>query len=295
MVDMLNERERNWPLVVFLTLGPASVGCLLGGLVLGAGLSTGRDGVSAWLFAVAVATGALVVGGIAVLGSLAHLNKPLRAYRALRRFPHSPLSRETGLYAIYLALVGLYWLLLLLGLDPTMLAVVALAVGFPAIYASAQVYLIPARPSWYHWSTVLGFMSCALSLGGATSLSLSLAWPETMAGSGSAALVAKALVIIGVVGTAVALWRRVGYLRAATPDTQAAWRLIETDYCGQWRLRLLVGLGLPFVTVGLSFATEGFIVLAWLALLVGELLDRSLFFVSSTPLSVRVELVRALR
>lgn len=288
MIVITDDREHNWPLVMFTVLGPASVGCLLGSLIFGAGNAI-------WEFSVSAVTAALLLAGLAVLLSLAHLNKPLRAYRALRRFPRSALSRETGLYSIYVVLLGVYWLLVIFNASAAWPGAIAFLAGIAAVYASAQVYLIPARPSWYHWSTPVTFGSCALSLGLSTILSIALGWPDLFVAAAGAVLLIKALVVVGVLGTALALWQRIGYLQKAAPDTRAAWQLVTSEYSNLWRLRLIVGLALPVLAVALSFTAEATLPLAWLALLLGELLDRNLFFVSSVPLSFQGELARARR
>lgn len=278
----MDQQERAWPLIAFTVLGPASVGCLLGTLLL-------RSAGPAETFSLPATTAVLVIGGAAVLFSLAHLKKPLRAYRALRKFPASALSREIGAYAVYVLLLFVVWLVELFGDAPGWLLGIGVATGSVAIVASAQVYLLPARPSWRHWSTVGAFVGCGLSLGSSTVLLIAVYADEGLAGTGAADVV-RGLVVVGIVVSAISVWRRVVFLRASTADTKAAWLAVSTDYTGLWWTRLIVGLALPLAATVLSRTAEAWLWLAWLSLLVGELLDRRLFFASVAPLSFRAEL-----
>jgi DMSO reductase anchor subunit len=278
----MDQQERAWPLMAFTVLGPASVGCLLGTLLL-------RPAGSSDPFALAATTAALVIGGAAVLFSLAHLKKPLRAYRALRKFPASALSREIGAYAAYVLLLFVAWLVELFGTAPGWLLVLSVVAGSVAIVGSAQVYLLPARPSWRHWSTVGAFLGCGLSLGSSTALLIAVYADEGLADT-RAADVVRGLLVAGVVVSAISVWRRVAFLRAGTADTRAAWRVVSTDYAGLWWTRLIVGLALPLTATFFSRTADAWLWLAWLSLLAGELLDRRLFFASVVPLSFRAEL-----
>jgi anaerobic dimethyl sulfoxide reductase subunit C (anchor subunit) len=278
----MDQQERAWPLMSFTVLGPASVGCLLGTLLLRSAESSDRFGLAA-------TTAALMIGVAGVLLSLAHLNKPLRAYRALRRLPASPLSREIGAYAVYVVLVFVAWLAELFGTAPGWLLGLGVAAGGVAIVASAQVYLLPARPSWRHWSTVSAFLGCGLSLGSSTAL-LIAAYADEGLSQTRAADVVRGLVVAGVIVSAISVWRRVVFLRSGTADTKAAWHAMSTDYSGLWWTRLIVGLALPLAATLLSRSADAWLWLTWLSLLAGELIDRRLFFASVVPLSFRAEI-----
>ena len=278
----MDQQERAWPLMAFTVLGPASVGCLLGTLLFGSAESSDR-------FALVATTAVLMIGVAGVLLSLAHLNKPLRAYRALRKFPASPLSREIGAYALYVLLVFVAWAAELFGTAPGWLLGLGVAAGGVAIVTSAQVYLLPARPSWRHWSTVGAFLGCGLSLGSCTAL-LIAAYADEGLSQTRAADVVRGLLAVGVVVSAISVWRRVAFLRAGTADTKAAWHVVNSDYSGLWWARLIVGLALPLAATFLSRSAYAWLWLAWLSLLAGELLDRRLFFASVVPLSFRAEI-----
>lgn len=278
----MDQQERTWPLMAFTVLGPASAGCLLGTLLL-------RPSASSEPFGLASTSAALVTGGAAVLFSLAHLKKPLRAYRALRKFPASALSREIGAYGGYVLLVFVAWLTDLFGAAPMWLLVLGVVAGGVAIIASAQVYLLPARPSWHHWSTVGAFLGCGLSVGSSIALLIASYVEEGLSLTRHGDVV-RGLLVVGIGATAVSVWRRVVFLRAGTVDTKATWRLVSGDYPVLWWTRLIVGLALPLAATALSRTADAWLWLTLLSLLAGELLDRRLFFASVVPLSFRAEL-----
>jgi len=196
---------------------------------------------------------------------------------------------EIGTFGIYLTLVFVAWLVGLVASCPAWLLALGVVAGVVAVVASAQVYLLPARPSWRHWSTVGTFLGCGLSLGLSTALLATSLTPDGLSGAREVD-VAEALVLLGIVVTAASLWRRVAYLRRASPDTQAAWQAVSTSYAGLWWARLIVGIALAAAAAVLSFTAEAWLWLAWPCLLAGELIDRRLFFASVVPLSFRAEL-----
>lgn len=273
--------ERTWPLVLFTVLGPASVGCLLGVLL----LAPAGDRA----FAPSTIGVSLVFALVAVLSSLAHLTKPGRAYRALRRFPRSPLSREIAAYASYLGLVTIAWLLEVAGGAPEWLVIVGVAMGGVAVVASAQVYLLPARPTWRHWSTTSAFLGCALSLGLVSALLVG-EWTLDYPAEAAAADATRWLALGGIALSAISLFARMLYLRRASADTRAAWELSTTHYAGLLWLRVLVGLVLAATALTLAWNAAAWLLVAWPAVLVGELLDRRLFFAAVVPLSFRAEI-----
>ncbi|MEW6776405.1 MAG: DmsC/YnfH family molybdoenzyme membrane anchor subunit, partial [Bdellovibrionota bacterium] len=100
-------------------------------------------------------TGALVMLGAAGLAlgvSIFHLGKPLFAWRALKMWRRSWLSREVLFFALFAGLAFLHAALRWFPLAPPPLrgaigALVALS-GLAGVYASACIYRVPARPSW---------------------------------------------------------------------------------------------------------------------------------------------------
>jgi formate dehydrogenase iron-sulfur subunit len=112
------------------------------------------------------AVGMLAVTAIALLAAVFHLGRPLYAYKALRMWKRSWLSREVLLFAIFshagalyasLQLAIYYWALSIPGLLMTALGALVVLSGFAGVYASAKLYLVPARPAWNTIRTPLRF------------------------------------------------------------------------------------------------------------------------------------------
>jgi DMSO reductase iron-sulfur subunit len=108
--------------------------------------------------------------------SVLHLGRPAYAWRAMKAWRRSWLSREVLLFGLFFvsvaALAGLEWanaLHPLAVLRPAILAlrVMAPILGMAGIVASACIYLVPARPAWNTVHTPLGFILSALMLGAA--------------------------------------------------------------------------------------------------------------------------------
>lgn len=262
---------------MFTILSQASVGCVAGSVVLGVGAAP-----RSLMFT--LQTASLILCAISFLMALAHLNKPAAAYRLVKAFPRSRLSRESVSFGVYFAVLAVWWLLGMLGVAGVVsssdgwLGGMALLAGLACVLLEAQVYLTPACPIWRHWSTVLAFYSCALTLGAAAALVVSLGWPTLQVETPDALLALRLIVIAALLGSIVAAWRRIAHTHGAL-----------------WRWQLFLGLGASLILVLLSFWWEWLVVLAWVVLLSGEMLDRVLFFSVSVPLSFEDERVFACR
>lgn len=120
----------------------------------------------------------LKAGNMAMLGtallalgaSVFHLGRPLYAYRALKMWRRSWLSREVlffGLFALTASVYSLWdWSPLVMVLPvKAVLSVLVLFFGFAGVYSSARIYMVPARPSWNTPRTLLNFMATGFLLG----------------------------------------------------------------------------------------------------------------------------------
>lgn len=120
------------------------------------------------------ATGMLIVTGVALFAAVFHLGRPIHAYKALRMWKRSWLSREVLLFAIFSKVGGLYAALELLRhfeivslsnlLMHTLGGAVVLS-GLLGVYASAKIYLVPARPAWNTIRTPIRFFLTGFILG----------------------------------------------------------------------------------------------------------------------------------
>jgi DMSO reductase iron-sulfur subunit len=213
----------HWPLVFFLVLTQASVGLLLGGAP-----------VLAAVAAVQIALGA----------SLLHLGRPLFAWRAIRMWRRSWLSREVIAFSAYAALSAGTMLMPELRF-PAVLA------GLAGIFSSARIYMVPARPAWNSWRTMAEFALTALVLSGHAMLM-------------PAAALAQAALQIG----KVAVMRR-----SQEFELRQSARLLTDDFRHLLAARVLLLLIAPWLTPALALPL----------LLVSEVAGRYLFFVTVVP------------
>jgi formate dehydrogenase iron-sulfur subunit len=147
------------PLVWLTLLSQIAVGISLAAVVRGGGAGEQNP-----------ARAAAALASLALAGSLLHLGKPLRAWKAVRNLRRSWLSREVVLLGGY-ATVAVGAALLPLATDRTFLpqtigaagrattALIALSavVGLAGVGASAMLYRVPGRPTWHSWRTVAAF------------------------------------------------------------------------------------------------------------------------------------------
>lgn len=234
----------HWPLVFMLTLTQLAAGAFL--------LLSGTQRVEGSL--------ALLITAIALGASTLHLGRPIHAYRALRMWRRSWLSREVLLLTLFfhaaMLTVAALWL------RPAFVPLATLLtgiLGFAGITASACIYLVPARPAWNTAHTLPGFYLTALLLGalftGHEMLGMIAALAQLMNQS--------------------ALWLR---LRQSEEfEKFAAARLFREDCGWLFTLRLL---GLPLAA---ALAVAGHDWAAFAAALGAEFIGRYLFFVTVVP------------
>ncbi|MEQ1573998.1 MAG: DmsC/YnfH family molybdoenzyme membrane anchor subunit, partial [Vicinamibacterales bacterium] len=150
--------EPHWPLVVMTVLTQLSVGAfasiwllqLLGG--------------SAHLGAAALT--ALLVAGLALNASTLHLGRPIHAYRALKMWKRSWLSREVLLFTMFSGVAALYSAVLWFDVPGgVILGGLTSTIGIAGVTASACIYRVVSRPAWNTPYTLLQFNVTAAVLG----------------------------------------------------------------------------------------------------------------------------------
>jgi len=257
--------DPHWPLVVMMVFTQLSVGTfaaiwlleLLGGFA--------RLGMAA--------VTALFVAMLALSASTLHLGRPIYAYRALKMWRRSWLSREVLLFSAFSGVACLYAATLWFGWP---LAIVSggltLLLGFGGVTASACIYRVPSRPAWNTPLTLVQFNLTALTLG-------PLFAAATGAGSPRWLAVASALAA-GVQFVVLAL--KFFNLNGGTVEAKASATLLTTNFRGLFITRgVLLALG----AIALPLFTSQPVVL-WLALvtaIAAETIGRYLFFVSVVP------------
>jgi Fe-S-cluster-containing dehydrogenase component len=249
----------HWPLVVMTVLTQLSVGAFGGVWML---QSAGRSHR-----VVIAAVAALAAGLIALAGSTLHLGRPIHAYRALRMWRRSWLSREVLLFTLFAHAAAGYAGMLWLGRAPVWLGGVTVLLGLAGIFASACIYRVPARPAWNCSYTNIEFFLTAFSCGPMLLASLigvtgPLLWIATCAAA--AQLLNQ-------------LTKLLTLARSDEFELAASGRLFATEL----RTRLLMRFG--FGLAGVALPLCGLSAVGFTALVAGEIVGRYLFFVSVVP------------
>jgi len=216
---------------------------------------------------------ALLVGGLALAASTLHLGRPVHAYRALKMWKRSWLSREVLLFSCFSAVAGVYAGLLTFRL-PGSFSVGALTtlLGIAGITASAWIYRVPARPAWNSRHTPIDFLLTGALLG------LLLA--------GACGVVSGPPLTIGALLAASGqllnqatkfLWMTA----SESHELRSTARLLSTTLASQFLTRaglLIIGALLPLFSQGRMLTSTAFALA-----LASEILSRYLFFVSVVP------------
>jgi formate dehydrogenase iron-sulfur subunit len=256
----------HWPLVVMTVLTQLSVGTF----------------ATLWLLQIfgtstsltTAALLALLVGGLALGASTLHLGRPIHAYRALKMWKRSWLSREVLLFTCFSAVAGVYAGLLTLNLPgSSTVGALTTLLGIAGVTASAWIYRVPARPAWNSRHTPIDFLLTGALLG--------------LLFAGACGVISGRPLMIGsVVAASVQLLNQAAKFLWMTAseshELRATARLLSTKLASRFLTRagLLVAGGalLPPLSQGRLLTIAAFALA-----LVGEILSRYLFFVSVVP------------
>lgn len=270
------------PLTLMLVLTQLAVGGFVLDLIARAAGSTDGVGGAAFLPA---ALAAAVVG----LGaSLAHLGRPLFAYRAILGLRHSWLSREVLALGAFVKAAAAFVALETLvpdrpGWSRTAALAVVATLGVVGVGCSVMVYHAVRRRSWRASITLGKFAGTSAALG----LALAVACRSASVDAARPAIVAPALA--AVVVAKLALEARA--VRGDGDGDDRTARLLRGPLRGFVAVRRILGLvgGLLFPALAWAAAQGGYPVLAAVAGALtlaastgGELIERHLFF-TATP------------
>jgi formate dehydrogenase iron-sulfur subunit len=254
------------PLVVMTVLTQLSVGSLISAWLLQLGGGTSRLGTAAIL--------SLLVAVLALGASTMHLGRPIHAYRALKMWKRSWLSREVLCFGLFSGIAACYATSLMARLPySAVLGGITSVIGIAAVGASGCIYLVRARPAWNTKHTLAEFYLTGALLGPLLAAGIEIG--------------NRRLLLVAAVVAAVAAIFNAGskffYMTASSQfELRASATLLSTNLAPKvfWRAALLI---LGGIVVPLVMPTETGV---WLALglaLGGELLGRYLFFVSVVP------------
>jgi Fe-S-cluster-containing dehydrogenase component/DMSO reductase anchor subunit len=272
--------EPHWPLVVMTVLTQLSVGAFAAIWLLQLLTGSARLGVAA--------LSSLMVGGLALSASTLHLGRPAFAYRALRMWKRSWLSREVLLFSLFSGVAGAYAAALWFGIaGSTLIGAVTVLFGLAGVCASACIYRVPSRPSWNTPYTLVHFALTAAVLGPLFAAAVGAGHERGLAFAAAGMAGAQLVVLL------------VRFLRLIASDSlelRGTARLISTVLASRFILRsLLLTVGaivLPLVVAGPSAVFQGaettpYVTVAMVTALAlslgGEILGRYLFFVSAVP------------
>jgi formate dehydrogenase iron-sulfur subunit len=259
----------HWPLVVMTVLTQLSVGAFATLWLLQLLGKTARLNVAAFV--------SFLVAGLALNASTLHLGRPIHAYRALKMWKRSWLSREVLLFGCFSGVAFVYAALLWFE-HPGSLALGALTslLGAAGVSASACIYLVPARPAWSSKHTVADFILTGAVLGPLL---------VACAGVGDRSWLAFAAATAAVVQLLNQTVRFFWLTASDSFELQASAKLLATRLAwpvlGGAALLALGAMALPFASntrfgaglaLGLAFA--------------GEILCRYVFFASVVPKNI---------
>ena len=315
----VRKEDAHLPLVLMLVLTQLSVGTFLwdfllkllwGGHVAGVGQSVDS-------------AGALALGLLALAASTAHLGRPVYAFRAIMGLGHSWLSREILAFALYAIAAALYSLTFWAGAwrgwlpeglcealtRPDLRGVsfgMTVLFGLLGVYSSVMVYAVTRRPLWRVSITAFKFFSSTLILGLALKLLVSL-WAlaphgaegvlSFLASSGRvmsrvimvltvAKLLQELAIFLHLNDTLHSPYRRAAVLMKGTLRRAVLFRFLAAGLGGVAIPGLLLSMGgAPASTLSLVVVSV-LVVVGMLALVLGELLERYLFF--TTGVTVRM-------
>ena len=255
-------QEVHWSLILFLIMTQLAVGALAVLAVLQQlGSAVGR-------FAAALAIVAMLIG---ILAAPAHLGRPIYAWRAVRNWRTSWLSREVIAFALCAALGIAYTASLRFSLPGSAaLSSIAAVLGLAGVIASARLYMVPARPAWNTPFTMTDFLLTCAVLGTRLVLATGVVW-------------APWILIAAIMATVCQLTNHAVRLRsfARSPELekQAAAELLATHLRRQIIARVTCSV-IALVLVPVSP------LIAFLFALCAEFTSRYLFFAAVVPKSV---------
>jgi formate dehydrogenase iron-sulfur subunit len=237
--------------------------------------------------------------------SVLHLGRPAFAWRALKMWRRSWLSREVLLFSLFFiafsSFTAVAWLAALRTLPFEGTVLLALSIltpvfGIAGVLASARIYLVPARPAWNTLHTPLDFVLSSALLGcAATPLLLrASAAIRTLPSLAALSPIEHASVSVKPIILIASLWmlnqiiRTIRLHRSSTYEHRASVALLNTDGL---RGIFLVSFAFVGLVILLAASHEPAYVLP--AAVAGVLSARYLFFVSVVPLNMALTFVRS--
>lgn len=283
----LQPADPHWPLVFTTLLIQIALG-IVGATWLVELLARADTSVSVGSALARAAFVAFATAALALVVSLAHLGRPAYAWKALRGLRRSWLSREVALFGAFAGVSMAYAASLFAGspgVFTSFLGGTAALVGAAGVYASARLYMVPARPVWNSPRTIAAFFLSGMAVGPVVTLGVMGAghvgqsWAHLLLGISAAGLLGQFLVQLS--------------LLAGLIGRQ------ELEYRGSAHLLVYRFRSLFLLRVGLSVAALGFLaiaaatgaplpllVIAGVVCAISELIGRYLFYVTVVSMNM---------
>jgi DMSO reductase anchor subunit len=292
-IETLRPELPHWSLVWMTSLIQLSAGILV------AALLSHHDGPVALTLILALTAFTLNI-------SVLHLGRPAYAWRALKMWRRSWLSREVLLFGLFfvalIALTSATWLntlhVLSVPIALIFLKVLASTLGIAGILASAYIYLVPARPAWNTPHTPVDFLLSAALLGSAAApllIDITTALrtiPQlhalTSLPTATASFPLWPLILSSTLWIVNHIIRTARLHHAPVYERRATASLLNTQ-----NLRGVFLVSFAFVGLAILLSLAGMPVLALPTVLAGVISARYLFFVSVVPLNMALTFVRS--
>lgn len=265
-VSRVEPQHPHWTLIFMTVFTQMAVGAI-------ASMSVAQIAGRA-LIARVPAASVVLISLFALGASTLHLGRPIYAFRALSMWRRSWLSREVLFFSLFsMAAIGYASLLWVRSTGSVFAGAMTAAFGGLAIYASARLYMVAARPAWNSLNTIAEFYLSAVLTG---TLAASLFTPAprhllayTAAGCAWILAFQQALKLVRLCSSSIF-------------ELRASGELLRYRLLSLFATRIS---GLAVVALVLMFSTDKLWMRALcLAAALGlELLGRYLFFVSVVP------------
>ena len=237
--------------------------------------------------------------------SVFHLGRPAYAWRALKAWRRSWLSREVLFFSLFFSAVGACaaasWVATF-GIFPAAarlvepLAWAGVISGLCGTLASAYIYLVPARPSWNMLHTPIDFLLSAALIG--SSLRTAMQWPAAVLAAtlqnhgihvpapAAAHYGALPVLLIALAWVANLITKLERLRRSANFEMRASFNLLRSDALWPFvALSFLTAMATPL------FYAAPLPVLALVTSVTAVATGRYLFFTSVVPLSMALTFI----
>ena len=210
----------------------------------------------------------LMAAKLALAAAPLHLGRPAFAWRAMKNWKSSWVSREVLAMSAFAGSAAMYAGALYFDLPfRVWLGAATVALGVAGVAASARIYMVPARPSWNRASTMIAFQLTGLVAGVRLIPALGLGGDPWVSGLAAAASVAQLL----------NMWRWQRDMAASkSEELRASARLAGGVLWPVRRLAIVLAAG---ALIALPFSGVASLAMA----IASEVAGRYLFFTSAVP------------